>query len=234
MDSVFLADSFVKSFGQRRILKTATVWAQAGKITVLLGRNGSGKTTLLRCAMGLCRAEQGMVRMAGRVTVRPRLWRLAVEGLFYVPDRNLLSRRLRFREQLGLVQARFGLGDFREVLSRLEVDGLLESFPNEMSGGEKRRAELALAFYRDPSCLIADEPFTEVEPKDRALVAELLKAQSDQGTAILITGHDVEDLLAIADHVIWMTAGTTHGLGPPDAARGHDQFKREYLGPREA
>jgi ABC-type multidrug transport system ATPase subunit len=197
-----------------------------------MGRNGSGKTTLLRCALGLVRFEQGIVRYDGQYVPRSRLWKLAREGLFFLPDRNLLSRRFSFREQLELAQQTFGPMEYGEVVRELRVEGVLDARPDEMSGGERRRAELALALAREPRCLLADEPLTEVEPKDRATVMALLRAKAASGMAILVTGHEVRELLNLSDEIIWMAGGTTHGLGDPDEARKHDQFKREYLGPR--
>lgn len=134
MDALFLADSFVKSFGKNRVLKSATAWARAGEVTVLLGRNGCGKSTLLRAALGLCTSEVGLVRYDGEAFLRPRLWRLAARGLFYLPDRHLLSRRLRFGDQLELIKTRFGVGDCDEIITRLEVKGLAGVTPREMSG----------------------------------------------------------------------------------------------------
>jgi ABC-type branched-subunit amino acid transport system ATPase component len=101
-----------------------------------------------------------------------------------------------------------------------------------MAGGYLRRGELAVALTRKASCLIADEPQAGVEPKYRQVVASLLRAQADAGAAILVTGHDAPELLDLADDVIWMTAGTTHGLGSSDQAQRHEQFCREYLGTR--
>jgi ABC-type multidrug transport system ATPase subunit len=232
LNALFLADSIGKSFGPKTVLKSATAWARRGQITVVMGLNGCGKSTLIRCALGLHRADHGMVRFADVTHRRPHLWRLAMDGLFYLPDRGLLSRRLNFGEQLRLLSGRFLTQDLDEILERLEVDALLPRRRREMSGGERRRAELALALARRPSCLIADEPLTEVEPKDRELVAGSLKKLADEGAAVLVTGHEIHDLLDLSDEVIWMAAGTTHGLGPPAAARRHDQFRREYLGQR--
>lgn len=232
MNAVFLADSFVMSFGRHRVLKTATAWARPGAVTVLLGRNGCGKTTLLRCGLGFCRAEQGVVRFDGKHLRHPALWRLARRGLFYVPDRNLLSRRLRLGDQLRLVGSKFEGPDPKEAIERLELGSQLSSHPGHMSGGERRRAELALAFVRGPRCLVADEPLTEIEPKDRSLALDMFREMAARGAAVLITGHEVRDLLSVADDIIWMTAGTTHGIGTPDEARAHHQFRREYLGSR--
>lgn len=232
MNALFLADSMGKSFGRTEVLKSATVWARAGQVTVVMGRNGSGKTTLLRAALGIYRRDFGIVRYEGNDVPRPSVWRLARLGLFFVPDRGLLGRRGSFREQLGMFERRFGGADSSAVLERLGVASLLDRTAAEMSGGERRRAELALAVARRPRCLIADEPLTEVEPKDRSTVVEALRDLAATGCAVLLTGHEVEDLFDAADEVVWMVAGTTHSLGPPRAAAEHHQFRREYLGPR--
>ena len=227
MNPVFLADSLGKSFGRKTVLASAAAWAVPGRISVLFGPNGSGKSTLIRAALGLIRADHGIVRFAGVTHTRPRLWRLAQDGLFYLPDQGLLSRSLAFGTQLELLGERFPGGDLHGIAESLEADSVLESRVHEMSGGERRRAELTLALARRPTCLVADEPLTEVEPKDRSLVAAALRGLADSGCAVLVTGHEVYDLMDLADEVIWMTAGTTHGLGSPADAARHDQFRRE-------
>lgn len=231
VSAIFAADSFRKSFGRKEVLKSASLWATPGRVTAVMGRNGSGKTTLIRAAVGLIRAEQGVVRFAGTSHLRPNLWRLASQGLFYLADRNLLSRRMTLGAQLELVASRFGGAGAEEVLATLEVDGLLDRHRHEVSSGERRRIELALAVARRPTCLIADEPFASIEPRDRELVGTVLRRLADSGVAVLVTGHEVRELLALADEIIWMTAGTTLGLGTPDDARRHHRFRHEYLGP---
>ena len=200
-------DSFGKSFDGKAVLYSASVYAYPGRITALLGRNGSGKSTLLRVGLGLWRA------------------------LFYLPDQDLLSRRLSLGEQLELYAARFGssLGD---AVEGLRLEGLLDLHVLQLSGGEERRAELALARIATPRCLIADEPFAGQSPLDRALVARELLGHARRGAALVITGHEVDDLFGVADEVVWMYAGTTHLLGTPREAALHHQFRREYLGPR--
>ena len=232
MKPLFLADSVGKSFGATDVLKSATAWAVPGRISVIMGRNGSGKTTLLRTALGIYSSDFGVTRYDGTTQLRPRLWRLAARGLFFVPDRGLLGRRGTLRDQLNMLSGRFAEADTAGVLDRLSIDHLIDSTSDQMSGGERRRAELALAVARRPRCLIADEPLTEVEPKDRAIVSRVLRDLAEAGCAILLTGHEVEDLFQAADEVIWMVAGTTHSLGSPTEARQHHQFRREYLGPR--
>ena len=231
MAAFFSADSISKAFGARTLLKAASIWAHEGRITALLGRNGCGKTTLLRIGAGLLPADQGAIHFAGRVYLRPRLPELARLGLFYLPDRNLRSRRLTLRQQIRAAEWHFGAERASGIIERLELGPRLDRRSLQLSGGERRRAEIALAWVCAPQCLLADEPFVGIDPGDRELIAEVLRELTREGCALVISGHEVSRLLEIADDVVWMTAGTTHGLGSPEAAVRNDQFRREYLGP---
>lgn len=232
MTALLEIDSVGKSFGRRDVLKSATAWATPGRVSVLMGRNGSGKTTLLRVGLGIHPLDFGVVRYDGITTTRPRLWSLARKGLFFVPHRGLLGKRGTLEEQVRLFRGRFPETDPSGILDELGIGHLMAVTADEMSGGERRRAELALAIARRPRCLVADEPLTEVEPRHRATVSRALRRLAEAGSAVLLTGHEVEDLFSASDEVIWMVAGTTHRLGPPADARRHDHFRREYLGPR--
>lgn len=232
---LFAADSIGKSFRGAEVLRTASVWAEPGQVTALLGRNGSGKTTLLRVGAGVLAPDFGAVHFRGDAHVRPRLYRLARRGLFFLPDRDLLSPRWTLARHLKAVRWGFGTGDPADdpvdPLRELDAEPLLRRRPRDMSGGERRRAELVVAWTRRPLCLLADEPFTGIGPRDAEVVAGVLRAMAARGCAIVVTGHEVREILAIADQVVWMTAGTTHALGTPADARRHAQFRREYLGP---
>ena len=224
-------DSFGKRFGPRTVLKSASAWAWPGRITLLMGRNGCGKTTLLRCGLGLTWADFGVTFLDGR-RVTGGLPGMSREGLFFLPDRRLLSPRLTVREHVTAIGESRPAGLDPGPAATLEIDDFLDSKPFAMSGGERRRAEIWLAVAGSTSCLVADEPLLGIAPADRAKVAAALQARAATGTAILVTGHEVEDLFDLADEVIWMVAGTTHGLGSPDEAARHHQFRLEYLGTR--
>jgi ABC-type multidrug transport system ATPase subunit len=234
VESIFAADSVGKSFGSRTILKSASVWATPGRVTALFGRNGCGKSTLLKVGAGLLGADQGVVHFRGRAYLRPRLPHLARRGLFYLPDRNLLSRRITVREQLRAVAWRFGGDRTDAAVAELGIARRLDQTPLQLSGGERRRAELAAAWIRAPLCLLADEPFAGINPRDADVVAAAFRRMAAEGCAIVVTGHEVERLMEVADDVVWMVAGTTHGLGSPAEALGYEQFRREYLGAKMA
>lgn len=118
------------------------------------------------------------------------------------------------------------------VIDRLDLGKFIARKPGSLSGGEKQRASLAMALLRRPSCLLMDEPFAGVAPKDRRLISDGLSVLRERGCAVVISGHDVEDLFSVSDEIVWVVAGTTHVLGHPSEARKHHQFRREYLGPR--
>jgi ABC-type multidrug transport system ATPase subunit len=228
---IFSADSVGKRFGSRVVLRAASVWGRAGCLSVLLGRNGCGKTTLLRVAAGLTPADHGVVRYGDRAYTRPRLHVLAGRGLFYLPQDGLLPRWEPLHQQIAAVEWRFGRAPAAaEALAGLEIGALLDAAPHELSGGEQRRAAIALAILRQPGVLLADEPLTGIAPVDAERITSALRGLAGTGAAIIATGHETAALLHAADDVIWMTAGTTHGLGAPAAALRHDQFRREYLG----
>jgi ABC-type multidrug transport system ATPase subunit len=226
-----VADSVGKRFGKRRVLTAATLHVPAGRITALLGRNGCGKTTLIRILTGFLRADWGRIEALGRFVRRPSMARLAPLGFFYLPDRDLLARQWTVRQHFAALARRYGMTDAGEAIEITGVGPFLDRSPRELSGGERRRAELALGLFREPACLIADEPFRGIAPRDVETVAAALRALAARGCGILATGHEVEILLDAADAVVWMTAGTTHPLGLPAEARKNHAFIQDYLGP---
>jgi lipopolysaccharide export system ATP-binding protein len=229
MKPLLAAECIEKSFGRRTVLRTAGVWATQGQVTVVLGRNGCGKTTLLRIACGVLRPDSGVVIYDGERLSRQKLWQLARGGLFFLPERGLLLQNLTCREHLCALEYHHGESKVNEAVERLSVSDLLSRKPRSLSGGERRRVEIAVAYARQPRCLIADEPFYGIAPKDADLLIRVFRELAGFGTAILLTGHEVRHLLDLADEVVWHTAGTTHVLGAPEEARQHDQFRREYL-----
>jgi ABC-type multidrug transport system ATPase subunit len=212
------------------VLKAASFWAREGQITALMGRNGSGKTTLLHIAVGEVRPDTGVVRFLSTAYERPRLPVLARRGLYYLEARGSLPGTFSVGAQLRMIAERYGGQAFDEVVAELEIEEYLEKRSHELSGGESRRAALAGAMIREPLCLLVDEPFAGIAPKDQQMIGAALRRLAAAGTAIVTTGHDVAALFAVADDVIWCVAGTTHGLGRPEDARSHSEFERDYLG----
>jgi ABC-type multidrug transport system ATPase subunit len=233
MEAMLRADSIGKSYRGRRVLGSAWFEAAAGAVTALVGRNGAGKTTLLKIAAGWMATDHGFVEFRGRRHHRPNPAALAADGLFYLPvDRSLLSRPFRLAQHLDAVEARFGRGDRAAVLERLGIAQLERVRCAAFSGGERRRAELALALLRRPACLLLDEPFRGIDPKDVELVAAELRALAASGCAVVLTGHEVPQLLSLAHSVVWVRDGGTQLMGDPATAEADWRFRRDYLGVR--
>jgi len=129
------------------------------------------------------------------------------------------------------MMARRGGGEVEAAVERLRLGEVLGHRAHQLSGGEKKRVEAALALVRRARVLLADEPLAGIAPADRDLLGEVFREMADDGMALVLTGHDAPELFGLADRIDWMAAGTTHQLGGPREALGHAQFVREYLGP---
>ena len=226
---VLVADSVTKSFGSRRVLTAGSLRAVPGEVRVMFGRNGIGKSTLMKIAAGVLWADSGTVRIDDRVFRRPTLPQLARAGVFYLPDHDLLSPSFSVGAQLAFFEQRFGARSALEAARRTRIELLLDQRPQQLSGGELRRAELAAALTRRPRCLLADEPFRGIAPIDHDALTEILLGMAADGCAVVVTGHEVPSLLSLAHHITWCTAGTTIELGPPAEALRNASFQRDYI-----
>lgn len=231
-ETVLTADSIGKRFGERKVLSAATLNADRGVVTALVGRNGSGKSTLLRIMAGLIAPDHGSIRIGGEIYPHVRLSRLARQGVYLLPvDRTALAGTLTMRQHVAALRRRFSLPAGDGVLEELGITHLMDQRVDSFSGGERRRAELALALVRAPACLLADEPFLGITPADTELFITAFRALARRGAAVVVTGHEIPFIMAVADRVVWMNAGTTRLLGDPESARNDWQFRRDYLGP---
>lgn len=229
---VLVAEAIGKTYGRRQVLTSAYLHAEAGRVVGLVGRNGAGKTTLLKIAAGLIAPTHGSVFFAGRLHSRPKLHNLARQGLFYIPaDRSYLSPRTSIADHLRVVQAqKKSCGDLDDVLHSLELFALRDQRVGGLSSGERRRAQLALALLRQPTCLLADELFRDLAPRTIELVSDSLRSMAASGCAIVVTGHELSFVFALVDEIIWVTSGTTEVLGAPCRAKANWRFQREFLG----
>lgn len=230
MKPLLVADCVSKSFRGRRVLSAGSLRAVAGELRVLLGRNGTGKSTLVKVAAGWIQPDSGSVHFGGTAHLTARLPHLARNGLFYLPDHDLFSSAFSVRAQLEMIRRQFDGGDIAAAAEAVGLAAELDRKPFDLSGGERRRAEIAAILVRRPRCLLADEPFRGIAPKDAEDMIRVLRSLAASGMAIVVTGHEVATLLSAADHVTWCTAGTTYELGPPATAVLHESFRRDYLG----
>lgn len=232
MKPLLTADSIAKSYGGKRVLSSGSLRAVPSELRVLLGRNGAGKSTLLKVAAGVIQPDSGSVQFDGQSFLSVRLPRLARMDLFYLPDHDFLSSAFTVRFQLEMLRRQFDGAETEDAAEQMGIARRLDQRPSQLSGGEMRRAELAAILVRRPRCLLADEPYRGLAPKDAEALTQTFRKLAGAGIAVVVTGHEVPTLLAAADHVTWCTSGTTYELGTAEAAERHEQFRREYLGPR--
>jgi ABC-type multidrug transport system ATPase subunit len=232
MTALLLADCVSKRHGERTVLASATLRAVRGELRALLGRNGVGKSTLLKIAAGIVQPDAGAVRWNQEVFERAQLPVLARRGLFFLPDHDLFSSAFTVRTQLEMLHRVRGSVGWEPVAAarRMGVETSIDCCPQALSGGEHRRSEVAAVMVSGASCVLADEPYRGISPVDADALTSAFCAMVQGGTAVIVTGHEVPTLFDAVDHLTWCTDGTTYELGPPQAARAHERFAREYLG----
>jgi ABC-type multidrug transport system ATPase subunit len=231
MSAILRVDSVGKSFGRRRVLTSAYFDALPGSVTALVGRNGAGKSTLMKIAAGWLRPDHGFVEFRGERHLRPRAGVLARAGLLYLPvDRSVLSPPFTLAQHLDALEKRFGPRDRAPVLERLRIAPLASTPCAALSGGERRRAELAFALLRQPACLLLDEPFHGIDPRDAEIVLASVVDAAASGCAVVITGHEMGWMLPLAERIFWVHNGSTRPLGSGADAEAHWEFRRDYLG----
>ena len=224
------ADCVSKSYGDRRVLSSASLRAVSGQVTGLLGRNGAGKTTLLQIVVGMIEPDNGVVRIEGVGQLRVSLAQLAARGVFFLPARDLLLPALTVIDQMRVARDRFGgTIDLEGLAMRLGIGDRLGQKPLTLSGGERRRAELAVALAREPRVLVADEPLRGITPIDAEVLMGAIRAFTARGGAVIVTGHELPLLLPHVDRVTWCHAGMTREFESVVAAESDFTFQRDFL-----
>ena len=225
-----------KSYRKRPVIRDVSLELNRGEVVALLGPNGSGKTTTFYCIAGLIAPDAGKVQLDGRdVTVLP-MYRRAKAGVGYLPQEMSIFRGLTVEQNIMAVlevaeRSRKRRRDRLEnLLSEFHIEHLRRAPALALSGGERRRVEIARCLAADPKYLLLDEPFAGVDPINvgdiRTLVAELC----DRGIGVLITDHNVRETLEIVDRAYILHDGTVLMSGSAEEVTGDENVRRVYLG----
>lgn len=224
------ADAIGHRYGNRVALQTASLRARAGVVLGLLGRNGAGKSTLLRCLVGDVIPDQGQVRLDGVVHDRPRRAWLARQGVCFVPDRDYLHPAATIGQQCTWIANGCGTtARIAELLETLGVSHVQQQRPKSLSGGERRRAEIACALLMEPRVLVLDEPLRGIAPIDAEVILARLRTHAREGAAVVITGHELPLLLPALDAITWCHAGRTTEFPSVSQAMESFAFRRDFL-----
>ena len=235
--SILSAHRLAKRYRSRFVVDDVSLTVHSGEIVGLLGPNGAGKTTSFYMIIGLVAGEAGAVHLDEEdLTDRPMHLR-ARAGLGYLPQEPSIFRRLSVRENV------MAILETRPELSRAEREHRLEALLGEfrishlaaqrgdsLSGGERRRVEIARSLAVDPRFMLLDEPFAGVDPISILDLQQIIRYLSERGLGILITDHNVRDTLGICDRAYIVNEGTIIAEGAPEAVLGDERVREVYLG----
>ena len=231
------ARGLVKSYGRRRVVDGVEFEVQPGEIVGLLGPNGAGKTTSFRMTCGMVDPDAGTVRLSGKDVTDWPMHRRASEGrMGYLAQESSVFRKLSVQDNLLGVMEMLGV---KRRERRLRCDELLEQFgitklrrsrAMSLSGGERRRLEIARCLVSDPRIILLDEPFTGIDPVTIDSIQEIIRELRDAGISILITDHQVRETLEITDRSYVVRAGQVLCHGRRDEVLRNPEARKHYFG----
>lgn len=229
-------EKLVKEYGKRRVVKGVDIEVSAGEIVRLLGPNGAGKTTSFYMIVGLVPATEGRVFLNGKDVAGVPMYRRARMGIGYLPQEASIFRKLTVYENIlavaeTLAIPRRQLKDYSMgMLEKLNLSHLAGQMAFTLSGGERRRLEIARALTTKPDFLLMDEPFSGVDPISVAEVQDIVRGLKRENIGVLITDHNVRETLSIVDRAYLICEGSVLCAGTSDFLVNDEQARKLYLG----
>lgn len=230
--------SVVKSFKKRMVVRGVSLDLARGEAVGLLGPNGAGKTTVFYMITGLIPADEGSIKIDGRDVTRLPMYRRARLGIGYLPQEASIFRGLTVEENILAV---LEMVEPKRKERKKQLDALLEEFritrlrksPSmALSGGERRRVEIARALASRPSFMLLDEPFAGIDPIAVGDIRALVRHLTERGIGVLITDHNVRETLGICDRAYILKEGAVLEEGTPQEIAGSQKAREFYLGER--
>ena len=237
MSATLRVDNLAKSYKGRQVVRDVSLTVSTGEIVGLLGPNGAGKTTCFYMILGLVNADAGRICLNDKDLTRQPIHNRARAGLGYLPQEASIFRRLSVRDNLMAILetrrdlsrgARRGLCD--DLLREFSVSHLSDSLGQALSGGERRRVEIARALATDPTFILLDEPFAGVDPISIGDIKAIIKHLKDRGIGVLITDHNVRETLDICERAYIVGEGHVIAQGSPSSVLNDAKVRAVYLG----
>jgi lipopolysaccharide export system ATP-binding protein len=228
--------SIAKSYDKRAVLHDVSLSVSRGEVVGLLGPNGAGKTTCFYSVMGLVKPDAGRILLDGEDITELPMYRRAILGLGYLPQETSIFRGLTVEQNILSVlevsepdkQAR--RDRLEQLLNEFGLMDLRKSSATSLSGGERRRCEIARALAAEPSIMLLDEPFAGIDPISISDIRDLVRELKQRDIGVLITDHNVRETLDIVDRACIIYDGQVLFQGTPEALVADNEVRRLYLG----
>jgi lipopolysaccharide export system ATP-binding protein len=234
--SVLRAEGLSKHYKGRAVVSDVDLWLAPGEIVGLLGPNGAGKTTSFYMIVGLVRADQGHIQLDDTDITGLPMYRRARLGIGYLPQEASVFRRLSVEDNLLAILETLKLPRaqmeerLEELLQELGITHLRHQTGQSLSGGERRRVEIARALTTDPKYILLDEPFAGVDPLAVRDIQHIIHHLQNRGIGVLITDHNVRETLGICQRAYILSEGSVLTQGEPGDIIGDERVRRVYLG----
>lgn len=230
------AEGLVKSYGKRRVVDALTLRVDPGEIVGLLGPNGAGKTTTFHMITGFEKPDEGAILLGDENISQLPMYARARRGIVYLPQEPSVFRKLTVEQNLIAILETLRLPDgesaerLEELLEELGVTHVRKTLGSALSGGERRRVEIARALVVAPKFMLLDEPFAGVDPIAVLDIQTIISQLKARGIGILITDHNVRETLGICDRAYIVSAGKVLEEGTPEAIAASKKAREIYLG----
>lgn len=235
--SVLFAENLAKSYRGYQVVRDVSIKVQSGEVVGLLGPNGAGKTTCFYMIVGLIPADRGRVNIDDEDISRLAVHARARRGIGYLPQDASVFRKLTVRENvMAILETRGDLSrsqqaeQAEQLLAEFRISHLTNQLGMALSGGERRRVEIARALATDPAFMLLDEPFAGVDPISVSDIKEIVQQLSTRGIGVLITDHNVRETLDICEKAYIVSEGRIIAEGNSDAILANEQVRDVYLG----
>jgi lipopolysaccharide export system ATP-binding protein len=226
-----------KNYSKRWVVKDVSFSMQSGQIVGLLGPNGAGKTTSFYMVVGLVRMDKGEIHLDDLDLSDLAMHERARKGIGYLPQEASIFRKLTVSENImAILETRADLNKAErqkrldELLSDFKITHIKDSLGMSLSGGERRRAEIARALAADPKFMLLDEPFAGVDPISVGDIKDIITTLKERGIGVLITDHNVRETLAICEHAYIVSEGTIIAEGSAEEILANEKVRQVYLG----
>ncbi|SDQ52466.1 LPS export ABC transporter ATP-binding protein [Pseudoxanthomonas sp. CF125] len=231
------AQGLRKHYKQREVVADFGLTLDAGEVVGLLGPNGAGKTTCFYMIVGLVAADAGKIELDGRDITAEPMYKRAKLGVGYLPQEPSVFRKLTVSDNIRLVlELREDLDsagvdkELASLLDELQISHVADQLGASLSGGERRRCEIARALAAKPRLMLLDEPFAGVDPISVGEIQRIVKHLKNRGIGVLITDHNVRETLGICDRAYILNEGSVLAQGAPDTLLANPDVRRVYLG----